>query len=107
MCLKNIMDTKAVLDCKTKINKLAVQHNKLTTLVACLLSEIQSLKKMQYASSHEQKNTLENDYAQNYNTHVSRSGGSASTGRNPNKFPNFHELKADDILQQLSMSSDN
>ena len=34
------MDSKAILINKKKINELAIQHNKLTTLVACLLNEI-------------------------------------------------------------------
>jgi len=32
------MDTKANLANRKKINELAIQHNKLTTLVACLLN---------------------------------------------------------------------
>jgi len=39
------MDTKANLSNRKKINELAIQHNKLTTLVACLLNEIGYLKK--------------------------------------------------------------
>jgi len=103
------MDTKAVLDCKTKINKLAVQHNKLTTLVACLLNEVHSLKKLLHASNENMsRQSSDNDYVQNYNSHVSRGGNSGgNNSRNQHKFPNFNELKADDILQQLSMSSDN
>jgi hypothetical protein len=30
---------------RKKINELAIQHNKLTTLVACLLNELTSVKK--------------------------------------------------------------
>jgi hypothetical protein len=39
------MDSKAILENKKKINELAIQHNKLTTLVACLLNELGSVKK--------------------------------------------------------------
>ncbi len=39
------MDTKSILNARKKLNELASQHNKLTTLVACLLNEINSVKR--------------------------------------------------------------
>ena len=39
------MSQKEVMKSNVKINQLAVSHNKLTTLVACLLNEIKGLKK--------------------------------------------------------------
>jgi hypothetical protein len=92
------MDSKAILSNKKKINELAVQHNKLTTLVACLLNEIGSLKReisvLKNGSEPTQINTrnISNDIRQQQQT-------------NPNKFPNFNELRAEDILKQLSINS--
>ena len=39
------MDTKAILHTKRKLNELAAQHNRLTTLCAFLLNEVSTLKK--------------------------------------------------------------
>lgn len=91
------MDTKANLSNRRKINDLAIQHNKLTTLVACLLNEVNALKReLQYSKSGESQ---------------SRSSDNSSNSRtqiNPNKFSNFSDLKAEDILKQLSINtSDN
>ena len=94
------MDSKAILSNKKKINELAVQHNKLTTLVACLLNEIGSLKReisvLKNGSDPVQTNTrnISNDIRQQQQTNI-----------NPNKFPNFNELRAEDILKQLSFNS--
>lgn len=89
------MDTKSNLSNRRKINDLAVQHNKLTTLVACLLNEVNALKR----ELHEIKG----------GETVSRSN--ENTGRtqiNSNKFSNFNDLRAEDILKQLSINhSDN
>lgn len=93
------MDSKAILSNKKKINELAVQHNKLTTLVACLLNEIGSLKReisvLKTGSDPVQTNTrnISNDIRQQQQQ------------TNPNKFPNFNELRAEDILKQLSFNS--
>jgi outer membrane murein-binding lipoprotein Lpp len=88
------MDTKANLSNRRKINDLAIQHNKLTTLVACLLNEVNALKReLQYSKSGESQ---------------SRSSDNSRTQINPNKFSNFSDLKAEDILKQLSINtSDN
>lgn len=101
------MDTKANLSNRKKINELAVQHNKLTTLVACLLNEVGALKKelqdVRGGGVDAHRNvtkisTNDNSQSNNYNTRQT----------NPNKFSNFNELRAEDILKQLSInSSDN
>ena len=91
------MDSKAILSNKKKINELAIQHNKLTTLVACLLNEIGTLKReisvLKNGSEPTQINSrnISNDIRQQQT--------------NPNKFPNFNELRAEDILKQLSINS--
>ena len=101
------MDTKANLSASRKLNQLAVQHNKLTTLVACLLNEIGGLKK----EIIELKGGDSSSHSTNQQS--SRSGNvqaqQQSQGqKNPNKFPNFSELRAEDILKQLSINnSDN
>ena len=99
------MDTKANLANRKKINELAIQHNKLTTLVAALLNEVNSLKRELHASrggsseSSSSHNAKMNDYV---------NSRSSSQQMNPNKFPNFNELRAEDILKQLSINhSDN
>ena len=94
------MDTKANLSNRKKINELAVQHNKLTTLVACLLNEIGYLK----------KEVTDLKGGEQQTNHVSSKNNSCDnrTQSNPNRFPNFNELRAEDILKQLSInSSDN
>ena len=97
------MDTKANLNNRKKINELAIQHNKLTTLVGCLLNEITSLKKeISYLKgpnssldlSH-QKQPIQQTQQNQQNHHQ----------QNPNKFPNFSDLRAEDILKQLSINT--
>ena len=96
------MDTKAVLNCKKKLNELAIGHNKLTTLVGCLLNEIQNLKK-ELHDSRGGDSSKTNSYS-DYSSQQPSSSGRQSSARNPNKFPNFNELKAEEILQQLSIN---
>jgi hypothetical protein len=92
------MDNKAILSTRHKLNDLAIQHNKLTTLVACLLNEINYLK--MELSDLKGGNS---DHKQSKN-----SSDSQNRQSNPNKFPNFSELRAEDILKQLSINnSDN
>lgn len=84
------MDSKAILNNKKKINELAIQHNKLTTLVACLLNEINSLKKeLAGGSSSSRQADISNN---------------SSSRNNNGRTPNFNELKAEDILKQLSVN---
>ncbi len=91
------MDTKANLSNRRKINDLAIQHNKLTTLVACLLNEVNSLKRELHDSRNGDSNSRSNDNSHNSRAQV-----------NHNKFSNFSDLKAEDILKQLSINtSDN
>jgi len=92
------MDTKANQNARKKLNELAVQHNKLTTLVACLLNEIGALKK----EVIELKGGDGNSNRLSGNDNSSRGQSSSS------KFPNFNDLRAEDILKQLSINnSDN
>lgn len=85
------MDSKANLANRKKINELAIQHNKLTVLVGALLNEINGMKK---------------------ELHCLRSGDmskmSESTQNLPKppnqRFANFSDLKAEDILKQLSFN---
>jgi hypothetical protein len=90
------MDTKANLANRKKINELAIQHNKLTTLVACLLGEISSLKK----ELHSRNGDSSND-----NSHRQHTSNNNHQQSNPNKFPNFNDLRAEDILKQLSINN--
>lgn len=99
------MDTKANLSNRKKINELAIQHNKLTTLVACLLNEIGYLKKelndFKSGDSSQVRSELRNNYQQSQ-----QSQQSIQTQQlNSNKFTNFNDLRAEDILKQLSVNS--
>ena len=85
------MDTKAILSCQKKLNELAAQHNKLTTLTAALLNEIISLKR-------DMADMKSND------NHQSSSSQRSSSNSNQ-KYSNFNELKAEDILKQLSINT--
>jgi hypothetical protein len=89
------MDTKANLSNRKKINELAVQHNKLTTLVACLLNEVHGLKR----ELKESRGGLDINRIDNNNSNK------IQQNNNPNKFPNFSELRAEDILKQLSFNN--
>ena len=95
------MDTKANLANRKKINELAIQHNKLTTLVACLLNELGSVKK----ELHDLKS---GDVSSNSSSRQSHDNVTSNNSRhqvNPNKFANFNDLRAEDILKQLSINS--
>jgi hypothetical protein len=99
------MDSKANLYNKKRMNELAAQHNRLTTLCAGLLNEVIGLKKRVEAmenSSH-QSVSLGDLVDDNRNRKVSSVSSSTTQSRyNPN---NFNELKADDILRQLSVNT--
>ena len=88
------MDTKANLSNRRKINDLAIQHNKLTTLVACLLNEVNALKRELQDSRGGDSHSRSSD-----NSHSGRGQS------NSNKFSNFNDLKAEDILKQLSINT--
>lgn len=92
------MDTKSNLSNRVKINELAISHNKLTTLVACLLNEVNSLKKE--LTGIKSGNAEVSPQSQN------RNAASNSKQQNMNsKYPNFSELNAEDILKQLSINN--
>ncbi len=93
------MDQKSIMLTRKRMNELASSHNKLTTLVACLLNEINSLKKELYESRGS------NDTQQ----HNQSSNQQPSRNSNNNaRFSNFNELRAEEILKQLTINtSDN
>jgi hypothetical protein len=84
------MDTKAILYTKTKLNELAAQHNRLTTLCAFLLNEVSGLKK-------ELQSIKSGD--------VSSAQAGSSSSSSQRSQSNFSELKAEEILKQLSINS--
>jgi hypothetical protein len=113
------MDPKAILNARKKLNELASQHNKLTTLVACLLNEINMVKRelsdlkggdnsiqqqqqQQQSPQYQQVNLqqLPPQYQQQQQR-VSSQGQQKSN----NKFANFSDLRAEEILQQLSINN--
>ena len=99
------MDTKANLSNRKKINELAIQHNKLTTLVACLLNEVGFLKKE--LNDIKNSDSVQSQPRNNYQQQQPQQN-QQSQQVNPNKFSNFNDLRAEDILKQLSVNnSDN
>lgn len=101
------MDTKANLSNRKKINELAIQHNKLTTLVACLLNEIGYLKKELNDFKNGDSSQVRSE-RNNYQQSQQSQQSIQSQQLNPNKFTNFNDLRAEDILKQLSVNnSDN
>ena len=88
------MDSKAILANKKKINELAIQHNKLTTLVGALLNEINGLKK-----------ELRDVKSGNVDTTKASDNGKQSNSGHGGKYSNFTDLRAEDILKQLSINS--
>lgn len=89
------MDTKAILHTKRKLNELAAQHNRLTTLCGFLLNEVNGLKKelSTIKSGDIPTTNFNND---NRKTMVNNSNQNSS---------NFSELKAEEILKQLSINN--
>ena len=93
------MDQKSIMLTRKRMNELASSHNKLTTLVACLLNEINSLKKELYESRGS------NDAQQH---HQSSNQQPSRSSNNNARFSNFKELRAEEILKQLTINtSDN
>jgi hypothetical protein len=105
------MDTKANLANRRKINELASQHNKLTTLVACLLNELNAVKKelndiKGSNNSHESFSKGSNyDRSSDHNSRHHSSSSNGNSSNNSNKFANFSDLRAEDILKQLSINN--
>lgn len=97
------MDTKSNLSNRVKINELAISHNKLTTLVACLLNEVNALKK---ELIHIKSGNAELTNPQSQSQPRNSASASNSKQQNMNsKYPNFSELNAEDILKQLSINN--
>ncbi len=104
------MDPKYLHDTRKKMNDLAISHNRLTTLCACLLNEIQSLKK----EINEMKGikTVQTPQASSSVPSKPTPAGrrpqtaSAPSGSNPFRYdPNdVSTLRADEILKQLQIS---
>lgn len=84
------MDTKAILHTKVKLNELAAQHNRLTTLCAFLLNEVNTLKK--------ELNSMKSG-------DMPLSSNKQNQQNSSNNAPNFSELKAEEILKQLSINN--
>ena len=88
------MDTKANLYTKTKLNELVAQHNRLTTLCAFLLNEVSGLKK--------ELHSLKSGSIGLPSLPQNNSNSSSTQNNNAS---NFSELKAEEILKQLSINN--
>ncbi len=102
------MDPKYLHDTRKKMNDLAISHNRLTTLCACLLNEVQTLKR----EINEMKGikTVQTPQMANSASKPTPNGRrpqtSAPSGSNPFRYdPNdVSTLRADEILKQLHVS---
>jgi hypothetical protein len=116
------MDPKSILNARKKLNELASQHNKLTTLVACLLNEINMVKRelselkggdnssqQQQSPQYQQVNLQQNQQFQQlppqYQQQQQRVSSQNQQKQSNNKFANFSDLRAEEILQQLSINN--
>ena len=98
------MDQKSIMLTRKRMNELASSHNKLTTLVACLLNEINYLKKDLYEARGSSDNS--NTQQQTQSRNGSSSDNSQQNSRNgSNRFTNFNELRAEEILKQLTINT--
>lgn len=111
------MDPKYLHDTRKKMNDLAISHNRLTTLCACLLNEVQSLKReinemkgiktvQTNSSSSSSSNMLPPPQTANGGRRVS-SNNNTSNSQSMNQFRydpnNIASLQADEILKHLSV----
>jgi len=113
------MDPKSILNARKKLNELASQHNKLTTLVACLLNEINMVKRelsdlkggdnsnqqQQQSPQYQQVNLQQNQQFQQLPPQYQQQQRVSSQKQSNNKFANFSDLRAEEILQQLSINN--
>jgi len=98
------MDQKSIMLTRKRMNELASSHNKLTTLVACLLNEINYLKKELYETRGSTDNS--NTQQQTQGRGSSSSDNNQQNSRNSsNRFTNFNELRAEEILKQLTINT--
>ncbi len=127
------MEAKAILATRVRLNELAANHNKLTTLVAVMLSEIQHMKedmdniknllenvevvseettpskpvqqpvRQQPVVQQNTRQTITPTPVSNTSTTTTSSGRTSSRNR---RNQTFAEIQADDIIKQLTMNSD-
>lgn len=91
------MNNKDTLDIRKKLNILALNHNRLTTLCAHLLNEVNGLKK-ELATARE-GGSLPSGSSNDVKVIPTSNSKSSSQSTN------FSELKADEILKQLSINN--
>jgi len=89
------MDTKANLNHRKKLNELAIQHNRLTTLVSCLLNEVTGLK--------QELSELKGGVPSSSSKEVKQQ--STNNNNNSRGMSNFSDLRAEEILRQLSINT--
>jgi len=116
------MDPKHLHDTRKKLNDLAISHNRLTTLSACLLNEVQALKKelnemkgiKTVQTSNNSPNTpsqnnrmppQNNNNMRNMNNNNMRNNTNNNNTMNQFRYDpnNIVSLQADEILKQLTI----
>ncbi len=102
------MDPKYLHDTRKKMNDLAISHNRLTTLCACLLNEVQALKRevnelkgvKTVSSSHapQQSHVQQGRHPMQSNQRSSQQQAMRYDANN------LASLRAEEILQQLTLN---
>lgn len=118
------MEAKAIQATRSKLNELAASHNKLTTLVAILLTEVQTLKEemnqvkqmLDGVEVVEERATAppappaaaqQQRMMSSAPTQPVKSASSSSSSRSRNnRNSSLAELHADDIIKQLTLNAD-
>lgn len=100
------MDPKYLHDTRKKMNDLAVSHNRLTTLCACLLNELQSLKREVNELKGVKTVTSSHVPQQSQGRHPQQQ--QRSSQQQPMRYDanNLASLRAEEILQQLTLNHD-
>ncbi len=104
------MDPKYLHDTRKKMNDLAISHNRLTTLCACLLNEVQALKRE--VNELKGVKTVSSSHVPQQQSHVQQGGrhsmqsNQRSSQQQPMRYDanNLASLRAEEILQQLTLN---
>ncbi len=118
------MDPKYLHDTRKKMNDLAISHNRLTTLSAYLLNEVQNLRRelnelkgiktvnglpeppQQHHQQHPQQHSQQQRNMQQGGRQMQQGGGRQQQSQFKYDPNNFINVQADEILKQLQIGHD-
>ncbi len=114
------MDPKYLHDTRKKLNDLAISHNRLTTLSAYLLNEVQTLRKElnelkgiktvsglpEVPQHHQQHNSQQQQRMMQQGGRQMQQGGRQQQQQFKYDPNNFIGVQADEILKQLQIGHD-